>query len=190
MLHCASAGDENRDKSSGQRSSSMSSNNSAKYLQPRLLTCTHTHHQSILAIMSHLWYLHLSTYQSIITPHSTVNTQVWYYTWDCSPIHIRVVNGYSVNRLTGPEGWTAPETDGPGNRRIIYYLAITAHVYKFRFMNIAPPLIFSFRLHFCTKAVAAAWLGTSDWPVCALISLAGAALCCVCVCACGEHACL
>jgi len=54
----------------------------------------------------------------------------------------RVVNGYSVNRLTGPEGRTGPETDGPVNRRIIHYLAITAHVYKFRFMNMAPPQIF------------------------------------------------
>jgi len=66
----------------------------------------------------------------------------------------RVVNGYSVNRLTGPEGRTGPETDGPVNRRIIHYLAITAHVYKYRFMNIAPPQIFSFRLHFCTKAAS------------------------------------
>jgi len=68
----------------------------------------------------------------------------------------------TVNRLTGPKGRTGPETDGPVNRRIIHYLAITAHVYKFRFMNIALPQIFSFRLHFCTKAAAAAWLGTSD----------------------------
>jgi len=55
---------------------------------------------------------------------------------------IRVVNGYSVNCLTGPEGRTGPETDDPVNRRIIHFLAITAHVYKFRFMNIAPPQIF------------------------------------------------
>jgi len=40
----------------------------------------------------------------------------------------RVVNGYLVNRLTGPEGWTGPETDGPVNRRIIHYLAIMARV--------------------------------------------------------------
>ena len=62
---------------------------------------------------------------------------------------------------TGPEGWTGPETDSPVNRRIIHYLAITAHVYKFRFMNIAAPQIFSFRLDFA-QAAAAAWLGTSD----------------------------
>jgi len=71
---------------------------------------------------------------------------------DCLKIASRVVNGYSINRLTGPEGRTGPETDGPFNRRIIHYLAITSHVYKFWFMNIVPPLIFSFRLHFCSKA--------------------------------------
>jgi len=60
-------------------------------------------------------------------------------------VPITVVNGYSVNRLTGPEGRTGLETDGPvkPQNNTLRYLAITAHVYKFQFMNIAPPQIFS-----------------------------------------------
>ena len=43
-------------------------------------------------------------------------------------VFTRVVNGYSVNRLTGPEGRTGPETDGPVNLRIIHYLADTTPI--------------------------------------------------------------
>ena len=60
-------------------------------------------------------------------------TQWWF---SLVTLHVGLL---TVNRLTGPEGLTGPETDGPVNRRIIHYLAITAHVYKCQCLPARPP---------------------------------------------------
>ena len=59
-----------------------------------------------------------------------------------------------VNRLTGLEGKTGPETAGPVNRAVIQFLHITAPTHKFRYRRRKFSLRYSTRLSKETSAVA------------------------------------